>query len=207
MSNHLEAIGQIAHLMAEAEDTESLSWMLKETDEVGMKAAILLALAIKDEPLAAFELIKYDGRKEDPDVLMVYARALGMSAQKHPHLARGVSDRLLTLLRHGEPSVRHGAIVGLTTLLKNEWGDDLSAIFGLLVAARTDKHPLNRAAAAEGLMDWGVPHLQSMNRASRHALDAVVLSILKSMLEDCAKHGEAEVQMACEQALSALSGD
>ncbi len=207
MLNHLEALGQIAHLMADTQDTESLSWMLKETDEVGMRAAILLALAIKDESLAALELIKYDGREEDPDVPMVLARALGMAAQKHPYLAREISDRLLVLLRHREPLVRHGAIVGLTTLLKNGRNDDLPAILGLSVAAKIDKHPLNRAAAAEGLMDWGVPHLQSMNRASRHVLDAVVLSILKSMLEDCAKHGEAEVQMACEQALSALSGD
>lgn len=209
MPDQIKNAEYMAQLLAASEDTQTLAKMLGaalEEDDIGERAALLLALALKKEPLATLELIKYDGREENPDVLAVFLKVLGISARNHPYLVREISNRLLRYLRHEEPLVRHGAIVGLTSLLKSGRTGDLQAILGLSTAANTDEHPINRSAAAEGLMDWGIPHLENIARAPRHVLDSVILLALDPILEDCAERGEAEVKVACTGALQALRG-
>jgi len=203
VSHQLEALEQIALVMAETEDVESLSKLLG-SDDANTRLLAVLALANKDEPAAIFELLKYERREGDPDVLSVLAKVLGNVARKTPCIAPEIADRLMVHLEHVDPLVRRAAIIGLTTLLKTGRNRELKAILGLAQAARADGDVFNRYAAAEGLYEWGVPHLQDASGTLRHRLDHALFSMLRETLEACAKGDHPEVQRACSGALAAM---
>ena len=192
--------------MAETEDVESLSQLLASSGDADIRAAASLALAIKEDPAAALELLRRERHERDPNVLSVIARALGRVARKMPCIASETSDRLLAYLDHGDASVRRAATIGLTMLLKNGQNRDLKAVFGLARAAYADEDALTRYAAAEGLYEWGVPHLEGASGALRHAIDRALFSMLRKTLEACAREDLPEVQRACSKALATMGG-